>query len=144
VVAHVDPSQHKIALHPAPKGDFANEPSQRVAPHKAVKAKVVAIESGGLLVRILGVTGRHARGYITSAGTGTPRGTELRKAFNVGQEVEAKVVEVDPRRGEVKLSIKALSEEQERSAYQQYRQQLKAEARFTLADLITKNKGGSR
>jgi small subunit ribosomal protein S1 len=99
------------------------------------------VESGGLLVRILGVTGRHARGYITSAGTGTPRGTELRKAFNVGQEVEAKVVEVDPRRGEVKLSIKALSEEQERSAYQQYRQQLKAEARFTLADLITKNKG---
>jgi small subunit ribosomal protein S1 len=144
VVAHVDPSQHKIALHPAPQGDFANEPSQRVAPHKAVKAKVVAIESGGLLVRVLGVTGRHARGYITSAGTGTPRGTELRKAFNVGQEVEAKVVEVDPRRGEVKLSIKALSEEQERSAYQQYRQQLKAEARFTLADLITKNKGGSR
>ena len=68
----------------------------------------------------------------------------MRKAFNVGQEVEAKVVEVDPRRGEVKLSIKALSEEQERSAYQQYRQQLKAEARFTLADLITKNKGGSR
>jgi small subunit ribosomal protein S1 len=144
VVAHVDPSQHKIALHPAPQGDLANEPVQRVAPHKAVKARIVAIESGGLLVRILGVTGRHARGYITSAGTGTPRGTELRKAFNVGHEVEAKVVEVDPRRGEVKLSIKALSEEQERSAYQQYRQQLKAEARFTLADLITKNKGGSR
>jgi small subunit ribosomal protein S1 len=144
VVAHLDPSQHKIALHPAPQGDQANEPAQRVAPHKAVKARIVAIESGGLLVRVLGVTGRHARGYITSAGTGTPRGTELRKAFNVGQEVEAKVVEVDPRRGEVKLSIKALSEEQERSAYQQYRQQLKAEARFTLADLITKNKGGSR
>jgi translation initiation factor 2 alpha subunit (eIF-2alpha) len=45
---------------------------------------------------------------------------------------------MDPRRGEVKLSIKALSEEQERSAYQQYRQQLKAEARFTFADLLAK------
>jgi ribosomal protein S1 len=138
VVAHLDPAQHKIALHPAPQGDQVNEAPQRVAPHKALKAKIVAIESGGLVVRVLGVTGRNARGYITSAGTATPRGTELRKAFTVGQEVEAKVIEVDPRRGEVKLSIKALSEEQERSAYQQYRQQLKAEARFTLADLITK------
>jgi len=141
VVAHLDPGQHKIGLHPAPQGDQANEAPQRVALHKPVKARIVNIESGGLVVRLLGVTGRNARGYITSAATGTPRGTELRKAFNVGQDVEAKVLEMDPRRGEVKLSIKALSEEQERSAYQQYRQQLKAEARFTLADLITKNKG---
>jgi small subunit ribosomal protein S1 len=138
VVAHVDPVQHKIALHPAPPGDLASEPAQKVAPHKAVKVRVVAIESGGLVVRILGVTGRNARGYITSAGTGTPRGTELRRTFNVGQDIEAKIVEVDPRRGEVKLSIKALSDEQERTAYQQYRTQLKAEARFTLADMLTK------
>jgi small subunit ribosomal protein S1 len=141
VVSNVDPSNHKIALHPAPSGDMANEAPQRVAPHKAVKVRVVAIESGGLVVRVLGVTGRNARGYITSAGTGTPRGTELRKAFTVGQDVDAKVVEIDPRRSEIKLSIKALSEEQERSAYQQYRQQLKAEARFTLADLLTKKSG---
>ncbi|HXX66651.1 MAG TPA: S1 RNA-binding domain-containing protein, partial [Polyangiaceae bacterium] len=138
VVSHIDPSQHKIALHPAPQGDAAAEAPQRVAPHKPVKAKVVNIESGGLVVRILGVTGRNARGYVTAAGTGTPRGTELRKAFNVGQEIEAKVIEMDPRRGEVKLSIKALGEDQERSAYQQYRQQLKAEARFTFGDLLAK------
>ncbi len=138
VVSHVDPTNHKIALHPAPSGEAANETPQRVQPHKPVKAKVVHIESGGLVVRILGVTGRNARGYIPAGGTGTPRGTELRKAFNIGQEVDAKVMELDPRRGEVKLSIKALSEEQERSAYQQYRQQLKAEARFTFADLLAK------
>ena len=140
VVSHVDPTNHKIALHPAPQGDVANEAPQRVAPHKAVKAKVVTIESGGLIVRILGVTGRNARGYVTAAGTGTPRGTELRKAFHVGQELEAKVIEMDPRRGEIKLSIKALSEELERSAYQQYRQQLKAEAKFTFGDLLAKKK----
>jgi small subunit ribosomal protein S1 len=140
VVSHVEASNHKIALHPAPQGAAADEAPQRVVPHKPVKAKIVNIESGGLVVRILGVTGRNARGYITAAGTGTPRGTELRKAFNVGQEVEAKVIEMDPRRGEVKLSIKALSEDQERSAYQQYRQQLKAEAKFTFADLLAKKK----
>ncbi len=138
VVAHVDPSQHKIALHPAPLGDEANEATQRVMPHKPVKAKIANIESGGLVVRILGVTGRSARGYVSASATGTPRGTELRKAFKLGQEIEAKVIEVDPRRGEVKLSIRALSEDQERSAYQQYRQQLKAEARFTFGDLLAK------
>jgi small subunit ribosomal protein S1 len=140
VVSHVDPSNHKIALHPAPQGAAAEEAPQRVVLHKPVKAKIVNIESGGLVVRILGVTGRNARGYIPAGGTGTPRGTELRKAFNIGQDVEAKVLELDPRRGEVKLSIKALSEEQERSAYQQYRQQLKAEAKFTFADLLAKKK----
>jgi small subunit ribosomal protein S1 len=138
VVSHVDGSQHKIALHPAPQGDAAGEAPQRVIPHKPVKAKVANIESGGLVVRILGVTGRNARGYVTAAATGTPRGTELRKVFNVGQEIEGKVIEMDPRRGEVKLSIKALSEDQERNAYQQYRQQLKAEARFTFGDLLAK------
>jgi small subunit ribosomal protein S1 len=137
-VAHVDPSNHKIALHPALQGEAANEAPQKVAPHKPVKAKIVAIESGGLVVRLLGVTGRNARGYVTSAGTGTPRGTELRKAFKVDQLIDAKVIEMDPRRGEVKLSIKALSEDQERSAYQQYRQQLKAEAKFTFGDLLAK------
>jgi small subunit ribosomal protein S1 len=144
VVAHVDPSQHKIGLHPAPQGDAGNEVPQRVAPHKPVKAKVVLVESGGVLVRILGVTGRAARGYVTAAGTGTPRGTELRKIFSVGQEIEAKVIEIDPRRGEAKLSIKALSDDQERSAYQQYRQQLKAEARFTFGDLLAKKNSPSR
>jgi small subunit ribosomal protein S1 len=144
VVAHLDPTQHKIGLHPALQGDAATEAPQKVAPHKPVKAKIVNIESGGLVVRILGVTGRSARGYVTAAGTGTPRGTELRKSFNVGQEIDAKVIEVDPRRGEVKLSIKALSEDQERSAYQQYRQQLKAEARFTFGDLLAKKTNPQR
>jgi small subunit ribosomal protein S1 len=137
-VAHVDPTNHKIALHPALQGEAANETPQKVAPHKPVKAQIVSIESGGLVVRLLGVTGRNARGYVTSAGTGTPRGTELRKAFKVDQVIDAKVIEMDPRRGEVKLSIKALSEDQERSAYQQYRQQLKAEAKFTFGDLLAK------
>jgi len=36
-----------------------------------------------------------------------------------------------------------IHEEQERSAYQQYRQQVKAEARFTFADLLAK-KGPSQ
>ena len=138
VVSHVEPGTHRIALHPALKGDAANEAPQKIQPHKPVKAKVVTIETGGLVVRILGVTGRNARGYVTAAGTGTLRGTELRKVFKPGQEIEGKVLEIDPRRGEIKLSIKAFGEDNERNAYQQYRQGLKAEAKFTFGDLLNK------
>jgi small subunit ribosomal protein S1 len=139
VVAHLDVGAHRIALHPAPTGDVANEPHQRVVIHKPVKVAVVAHEPGGLVVRVLGSTGRHARGFITGAGTGTPRGSDLRKGFPVGTILEAKVVEIDPRRGEVKLSIKALSEDTERSAYRSYRDQVTKEAKFgTFADLLAK------
>jgi small subunit ribosomal protein S1 len=139
VVASVDPKQHRIALHPAPTGEAANETPQRVQLHKTVKVVVVTVESGGIVVRVLGATGRNARGFISAAATGTPRGTELRKLFPVGKQLEAKITEHDPRRGELKLSIKALNEENERNAFQQYRAQVKREAKFgTLADLLAK------
>ncbi|MCL2723128.1 MAG: S1 RNA-binding domain-containing protein [Polyangiaceae bacterium] len=139
VVASVDSHQHRIALHPAPTGEAANETPQRVQLHKTVKVVVIGIETGGLSVRVLGATGRHARGFVSASATGTPRGTELRKLFPVGKELEVKVIEMDPRRGELKLSIKALNDETERTAYQQYRAQVKREAKFgTFADLLAK------
>lgn len=139
VVASVDPKQHRIALHPAPTGEAANETPQRIQVHKTVKVVVVNAEQTGLTVRVLGATGRNARGFITASATGTPRGTELRKLFPVGKELDAKIIEHDPRRGELKLSIKALNEETERNAYQQYRAQVKREAKFgTFADLLAK------
>ncbi len=139
-VASVDSSSHKIALHPVPEGAAEGEVFQKVALHKIVKVVVQTVESGGLQVRIVGATGRSARGFITSAGTGTPRGTELRKHFPVGKELEAKIVEIDPRRGEAKLSIKAMNEDTERNAYKSYRQQVKQEAKFgTFGDLLKKS-----
>ena len=138
VVAHLDLSSHKIGLHFALGGDLANEEPQKVVVYKMVKAVVVGVEAGGLFMRLRGVTGRNARAYCTAAATGTPRGTELRKPFPVGKEVEAKVLEIDPKAGEAKLSIKALAEESERSAYNAYRQQVKTAARFTFGDLLAK------
>ena len=139
VVSSVDSRQHRIALHPAPTGDAAGEEPQRIQLGKMVKVVVVLVEAGGIMVRVRGATGRNARGFISASATGTPRGTELRKLFPVGKELEVKIVELDPRRGELKLSIKALNEETERNAYQQYRAQVKREAKFgTLADLLAK------
>lgn len=139
VVASVDSSHQKIGLHPALTGAQAEEPQQKVEVGRTVKAEVVAVETGGLLMRVQGVTGRSARAFMPASATDTPRGTELRKLFPPGHVMDAKVIEKDPRRGEVKLSIRALKQETERNAYQQYRQQVKREAKFgTFADLLAK------
>lgn len=149
IVAHLDPSTRKISLHRPLEGDQANEAPQKVIVNKSVKCVVFSTEANGVLVRILGVTGWQARGYIGGSGTGQPRGTELRKIFPVGKELEAKVLEIDSKNNEVRLSLKALSDDTERNAYQAYRQQVKREAKFgTFADLLQKhvavagNKGG--
>ena len=140
VVAHADGGAHRISLHPALQGEMANEAPQKVALHKGVKVKVVATEAGGLQVLVLGTTGWQARGYIPASATGTPRGTELRKEFPVGRELDAKVIDLDSRKGEVKLSIRAFHQDNERDAYNQYRAQVKREAKFgTFADLLSKH-----
>ncbi len=140
MVVHLEIGNHRIGLHPAPTGDAANETPQRVILNKPVKVAVVGYETNGIIVRILGATGRHARGFISAASTGTPRGTDLRREFPMGKQLEAKVTEMDPRKGELKLSVKALSEDTERSAYRQYREQVTREAKFgTFGDLLKKN-----
>jgi small subunit ribosomal protein S1 len=137
VVSDIDRGSHKIALHPAPPPGEENEPRQKIVPHKGVKIAVVAAESAGLVVRVIGVTGRHARGFIPAGHTGTERGTDLRKHFPPGTRLEAKVLEIDPRRGEAKLSLRALKEDTEKAAYQEYRASVAKASKFgTLGDLL--------
>jgi len=139
VVANCDGASRRISLHPAPPADEADEPRPKVGPHRVVKVAVVHPGEPGLLVRIIGLTGRAARGFIPAGHTGTQRGTDLRKSFPVGTKLEAKVIEVDTRRGETKLSIRAMKEDAEKAAYQEYRDQVNREARFgTFADLMKK------
>ena len=88
-------------------------------------------------MRVLGVTGRAARGFIPAGQTGTPRGADLRKGFKPGTMLDLKVLDVDPRSGEPKLSIRGFKDDEERRAHREYRQKLKAEGGFgTLGDLL--------
>jgi small subunit ribosomal protein S1 len=142
VVNYFDFRSKKIGLHLAPPPEQANEPQQRVQKNALIKAAVVKGESAGLIVRILGATGRAARGFVPAGQTGTPRGTDLRKAFKPGTVIDVKVVEVDNRSGEPKLSIRGYKEDEERRAHREYREKLKAESGFgTLGDLLRKKLG---
>jgi small subunit ribosomal protein S1 len=136
-IHHFDPRNRKISLHPAPTAERADEAPQKIVRYALVKAEVVKIESSGLIVRVLGVTGRTARGFVPAGQTGTARGTDLRKAFKVGSVLDLKVLDVDPKRGEARLSVRAFKEDEERRAHKEYRQKVKAESSFgTLGDLL--------
>ncbi|MBI4706140.1 MAG: S1 RNA-binding domain-containing protein [Deltaproteobacteria bacterium] len=137
VVVNLDTRARKLGLHPALRPDEAGEEPQTVALYRPLKAVVKQVRDAGLTVRVRGVTGRLARGFVPVSQTGTARGTDLRKAFPVGTEIEAKVIELDARKGELKLSVRALKEESEKRAYQEYRAQVQREAKFgTFADLL--------
>jgi small subunit ribosomal protein S1 len=142
VVANFDNRNHKIALHPAPPPERADEAAQKVTRNSIVKVEVIRGEASGVVVRILGVTGRGARGFIPGGQTGTERGTDLRKKFPPGKRLDVKVVEIDPRRGEPKLSIRQAAEDEERRSHREYRQQLAKEGGFgTLGDILARKLG---
>ncbi|HWA78283.1 MAG TPA: S1 RNA-binding domain-containing protein [Polyangiaceae bacterium] len=137
LIHHFDARTKKVTLHPAPPADRPAEPAQKIVKNAMVKAEVIKGESAGVVVRVLGVTGRTARGFIPAGQTGTARGTDLRKAFKPGSIIDLKVLDVDPRSGEPKLSIRGFKEDEERRAHKEYRQKLKEEGGFgTLGDLL--------
>lgn len=141
LVHHFDERQRRIALHPAPTDAQAEETRQKVVKNGKLQVEVAKVEIPGLVVRILGATGRHARGFIPAAQTGTLRGAELKKHFSAGQKLEVLVVEVD--RGEAKLSIGRLAQDEERRAHKEYQTKVKAESKFgTLGDLLKQKLGG--
>jgi small subunit ribosomal protein S1 len=141
VVAYLDTKARKVTLHPAPPDDEKDLPTiRKVQLYKVVEVVVMQIRDGGLGVRILGATGRNARAFIPSGQTGTPRGTDLRKSFPLGKRLQAKVIDADMRRGEPRLSIRAVKQDAEKQAYRDYRKKVQRESSFgTFADLL-KNK----
>lgn len=138
VIHHFDIKNRKVSLHVALPEAKREEAPQKILKNGSVQAEVVRAESAGLIVRILGVTGRSSRGFIPAGQTGTMRGTDLRKKFKEGTRLDVKVIDVDPRRMEPKLSIKQHAEDEERRAHREYRKQLAKESGFgTLGDLLS-------
>jgi len=107
---------------------------------QAVSGSVDRIESYGLFVQIDGTRGRGGRGLVPTAEIGTPRGTDLRKAFPIGTKVKAKVVEIAE--GRIRLSVTGLKDDEERAQFEGFREQeKKADAPQplgTLGDLLKK------
>ena len=140
VIANLDNKARKVTLHPAPPEAERGNGRLHLKPYMSVKAEVMEIRERGLGVRILGATGRSQRGFIPAGQTGTARGTDLRKGFPLGEVLDVKVLEADPRRGDARLSIRALKDDAEKQAYRDYRKKVQRESSFgTFADLLKKS-----
>lgn len=105
-----------------------------------VKGPVVRVERYGVFVELA----PKVVGLIPNAEMNTDRGTDHSKMFPAGTEIEAVVIEVDKKRGRIRLSRKALQAAQERTALKDFRQKEKAPQSLgsfgdLLKDFLQKN-----
>ena len=108
-----------------------------VALGQVVSGTVERIEAYGLFVQLEGTKGRVGRGLLPVVEIGVPRGTDLRKAFPIGTKLKVKVVEIGE--GRMRLSVRALKDDEERAQFEGFREQEKkapvAHSFGTLGDL---------
>jgi len=100
-----------------------------------VTIKVERIEPRVIFGRVNGTVGRRGRAFIPSSETGTERGTDLRKRFPIGSEIEAKIIGID-RDGSLKCSVKAMQIDEERQAVKNYRREAAKQGFGTFGDLL--------
>jgi small subunit ribosomal protein S1 len=146
-VVEVDP-EHGVRLSPTIEAAVAAGASVSVGPSHEPAAVTVAlgqvvtgnverVESYGLFVQIEGTKGRAGRGLLPTVELGVARGTDLRKAFPIGTKLKAKVLEIGE--GKMRLSLRALKDDEERAQFDGFREQEKkapvAQGFGTLGDL---------
>jgi small subunit ribosomal protein S1 len=85
-----------------------------------IKGKVTGVERYGVFVQIVGKQGRGGRGLVPTQETGTSRGADLKKHFAIGQDVEAKILNIDET-GKIRLSISALGADDERGVFEAFK-----------------------
>jgi small subunit ribosomal protein S1 len=104
-------------------GDASGPPAVTVAVGQVISGVVDRIENYGLFVQLEGTRGRAGRGLLPTAELGVPRGTDLRKAFPIGTKLKAKILEIGE--GKMRLSLRALKDDEERAQFDGFREQEK-------------------
>lgn len=114
----------------------------KVAVGQAVSGTVSRVESYGIFVQLDGTKGATGRGLAPTAELGTPRGADLRKAFPLGTKLKVKIVAIEE--GKMRLSIRALKDDEERADVESFRAKEKESAvphtYGTLGDLLKARK----
>ena len=126
-------------------GGPAEPDAVKIALGQKVVGAVHRVELYGLFVQIEGTTGRAGRGLVPTVELGVPRGTDLRKAFPLGTKITTKVL--DMAEGKIRLSVRALKDDEERAQFDGFRAAEKtAESPTlgTLGDLFRSSASGKK
>jgi small subunit ribosomal protein S1 len=102
-----------------------------------IKGKVERHEKFGIFVFL--APGR--TGLIPASETGLPREADLSKAFPVGAEVEAVVLEADPLGRRIRLSVKAIADANDADTLREYRARTDAAPAEGFGSLAEKLRG---
>jgi small subunit ribosomal protein S1 len=100
---------------------------------EVVSAPIVEVKEQGVSLQITS----QLRGFIPSSETGTERGANLGERFKTGQEISAKIIQLDLKRKRVRLSIKAMENHEEEMAFKNYKvEEAKQEMSGSFGDLL--------
>ena len=120
--------------------DFLDDPWLKTLPCKEqsiVKGKIEKIESFGLFVKL----DEYFTGLVPLRETNIDVRTPLYQFFKKQQEIEVAVLEINPEKKKLLLSIKKAKELKERMEYQQYLTEVKSEEGYSLGDILKKKLG---
>jgi len=106
--------------------------TQRHPTGTRIQGKVTSVTDFGVFVEIE----EGIEGLIHISQLSNERVEKPSALFQVGKEVEAEVIHIDPREHKVGLSIKALRRSEERAEMEAYLRREREEARFSLEDVM--------
>jgi len=130
VIERIDPAEKKIGLRlvrEEPEEQVATEkeaPPKEAPPKKEAPPRVGQVVAGKIdRIEPYGVflVFRGGMGLVPASETGTERGTDLKRHFQLGQELKAAVIEIDASR-RIKLSVTAAEKADEHAAVEGWRQ----------------------
>jgi small subunit ribosomal protein S1 len=116
-VLDVDVEKERISLGIK---QMANDPKEQIAGIKkgdVVTCEITAVQDGGLEVQIVGT---EVTTFIKRADLARDRSEQRTERFAVGEKVDARITQVDPKSRKVSVSIKALEIAEEKAAVAQY------------------------
>lgn len=143
LVERLDKKERRISLSklsPADKAAIESgewDPTlapKTLKPGALVKVVVTRIENHGVLATIQGVLGKRGRAYIPNRELPV-EGPSRKKAYAPGTEHEVKIIGKD-RDGQLKCSIKAKLNDEERRAVKEYRKEASKQGFGTFGDLL--------
>jgi small subunit ribosomal protein S1 len=140
-ILSIDPAQKRIGVALVEEGTTraasATGAEGGVVPGAKLTGKVERHEKFGVFVFLS--PGR--TGLMPLSETGVPREGDVTKAFPVGSEVEVVVLEVDPAGRRIRLSHKAVGEQQEAAEVREYAARAEVPASASMGSLADKLRG---